>query len=102
MNRYHLAVSDCTWDQALQFSKLDYETQPGVDWTDGTVHYIAGDAYGIADGDLFCLYLPGHPVNTLPEGYMSWVRLYMYGNEDSPTLPFYGIYNVARELGWGS
>ena len=93
-------VDDYTY--SMHLSELDYETQPGVDWTDGTVHYIAGDAYGIADGDLFCLYLPGHPVNTLPEGYMSWARLYMYGNDDSPTLPFYGIYNVARELGWGS
>ena len=52
-------------------------------------------------GDLFYLYLPGHPVDTLPEGYMSWARMYM-GYEERPTLGIYGIYNEIQQEGWGS
>ena len=93
-------VDDYTY--SMRLTSLEYEDTPGEDWTDGHIHYIASDAYGLSGGDLFYLYLPGHPMNTLPESYKGWARNYMYGHEDSTTLPIYGIYNVNEELGWGS
>jgi hypothetical protein len=82
---------------------LEYETTPGTDWTDGQIHYIANDAYGISGGALFYLYLPGHPMDTIPEEYKGWARsTALYNNPDVFSLPFYGIYNVDKALGWVS
>ena len=90
-------VDDYTW--TMRLASLNYENNVEDDWTDGEVHYIASEAYGISGGDLFYLYLPGHPVDALPEEYMSWARMYM-GYEEPPALTIYGIYNEAQQLGW--
>ena len=92
-------VDDYTW--SMRLASLDYENEVGEDWAEEGVHYIASDAYGVSGGDQFYLYLPGHPVDTLPEGYMSWAKMYM-GYEDLPALNIYGIYNEAQQQGWGS
>ena len=91
-------VDPYTW--SMRLASLNYEDPVGFGWTDGSIHYIASDAYGISGGDLFYLYLPGHPVSTLSEGFMSWARMYM-GYQDLTTLNIYGIYNVNGEDGWG-
>lgn len=47
--------------------------------------------------------LPGHPWNTLPEGYLSWAEIYILDNSNpGDPLPYCGIYNEAAEAGWGS
>jgi hypothetical protein len=94
-------IDDYTW--SMRLSSLEYETTPGTDWTDGQIHYIANDAYGISGGALFYLYLPGHPMDTIPEEYKGWARsTALYNNPDVFSLPFYGIYNVDKALGWVS
>lgn len=93
-------IDDYTWSMTL--SDLQYEQPEDSDWTDGTVHYIASAAYGLAGGTNFLLYLKGHPYSTLPEGYRDWSGMYDYGYTDLSTLNYDGIYNVDEELGWGS
>ena len=92
-------VDDYTW--SMRLASLSYDNAVGDNWADQGIHYIASEAYGVYGGDLFYLYLPGHPVDTLPEGYMSWARMYM-GYEERPTLGIYGIYNEIQQEGWGS
>ena len=92
-------VDNYTW--SMRLASLNYENAIGENWAENGIHYIASDAYGIYGGDLFYLYLPGHPVDTLPERYMSWARMYL-GYEEVSALTIYGIYNVAQEEGWGS
>lgn len=92
-------VDDYTW--SMRLASLDYENAVGDNWAENGIHYIASDAYGISGGDLFYLYLKGHPTDTLPEEYMSWARMYM-GFAEVPALTIYGIYNAAQEQGWGS
>ena len=91
-------VDDYTW--SMRLASLDYEKPVGEDWSEEGAHYIASDAYGLSGGDLFYLYLPGHPVDTLPEEYMSWANMYM-GFEEPEALTIYGIYNVNEQEGWG-
>ncbi len=90
-------VDDYTW--TMRLASLNYEEGPGSDWTDGQVHYVGTEAYGVAGGDRFYLYLPGHPVSTLPEDFMSWARMYM-GYEEPASLTIYGLYNEAQGYGW--
>ncbi len=92
-------VDDFTWSMRLE--SLEYENTVGENWADSGIHYIASDAYGLSGGDLFYLYLKGHPVDTLPEEYMSWAKMYM-GYAEVSALTICGIYNVALEQGWGS
>ncbi len=92
-------IDDFTY--SMELASLDYTQQPGYDYTDGTVHYIVSDAYGLAGGNLFYLYLPGHPMDTLPEEFLSWTRMYMGYDDDAANLTIYGLYNVAAEAGWG-
>ena len=91
-------VDDYTW--SMRLDSLDYEQPVGEDWAEDGIHYIASEAYGLAGGDQFYLYLPGHPVDTLPEEYLTWADMYM--NFEKPqALTIYGIYNEKEGLGWG-
>lgn len=96
-------IDDYTW--SMRLDSLAYKYAKEMDWESDGVHYIASDAYGISGGDVFYLYLKGHPVSALPEEYLNWGRMYMgvFGQDELPaTLNIYGIYNVAQEDGFGS
>lgn len=93
-------VDDYTWTMRLE--SLNYDNAPGQDWEENGVHNIASEAYGIAGGDQFYLYLQGHPTSTLPEEYLNWAKMYMNAYDNLPsTLTVYGIYNVAEQAGFG-
>ena len=52
------------------------------------------------------IYLPGMPIEELPEGYLSWVRNNWFMDSEftktETKLPFYGLYNVNSEQGFSS
>ena len=59
--------------------------------------YITADPYGLTGTDELLLYLPGTPLDDLPEGYLMWTYFY----EGRPEkLPFYGLYNEKEECGF--
>ena len=60
--------------------------------------YVPSAPYGVQGGKEFELYLPGTPVERLPEGFVSWVR---YLVQDG-YLEGYGLYNVEEENGFSS
>jgi len=66
---------------------------------DGTM-YVVGTPYGVADGRIFTLYLPGHPVAALPDGYLSWVQGSGALDISATTLPFWGLYNNSQQQGF--
>jgi len=69
--------------------------------TDG-VRYIVSYPYGMDNARDFNLYLPGHPVATLPEGYLNWVIPSGALDQSATTLPFWGLYNVGGQQGFSS
>ena len=93
---------------SMRLENLYYDRAAGEEWTDaGGLRYISSDAYGIYGGDLFYLYLPGHPTESLPEGFLSWAAMYMSGYSstggDTPyVLSIYGLYNSAGQEGFGT
>ncbi len=94
-------VDDYTW--SMRLSSLDKGAEAGDEVVSGNILYIATETPGITGDDLFYLYLPGHPVSTLPEGFMSWASSYMgEGNQDLTELNFFGLYNEAADYAWCS
>ena len=66
---------------------------------DGMLWIPSNDAYGLENGDEFLIYLPGTPLDELPELFIAWAA-HGYRSWDDSVLPGYGLYNVNEQLGW--
>lgn len=100
-----LQVDDFTYTMKLE--SCDYETPEGEEWIENQVRYVASGAYGIEGGDTFELYLPGKPVESLPDEFIGWSRGltedYIPQENGMPlvsTLQTYGLYNVNEGNGF--
>ena len=87
---------------SMEIENMEYENEPNTEEIIDGVKYCYSDAYGLTDGKEFLIYLPESPLQELPEEYLSWVNHSMYGEDNKTTLPFYGIYNVDAQCGFGS
>ena len=58
------------------------------------------EAYGLEDAEDFYLYLPGKPLDGLPEEFLSWVGYYDLSQTDDTALKFYGLYNENAQQGF--
>lgn len=85
---------------------ISYDNPVGTEEIKDGIRYIYSEAYGLDNPEEILIYLPGMPMEELPEGYLSWVR----GNwrmdyefaASHEELPFYGLYNVNSEQGFSS
>lgn len=83
----------------LKIEELRYEVEPEtMEIRDGT-RYNYSTAYGLTETEELVLFLPGKPLEQLPEYYIPWAGLYGY---DGTTLPHYGLYNPGWETGFYS
>ena len=85
---------------STRLESLEMERTPGeVYYEDGT-RYICAEPYGFEGADEFLIYRPGLPVDSLPSSFRDWMQgIAPLGNEKY--LPYYGLYNVKDELGFG-
>lgn len=90
-------VDDYTY--SLKIEAIRYEVQPGTTEIRDGIQYCYGDAYGLANAQELLLYLPGTPLNSLPEDFLIWAHL--YGTEET-ALPFYGLYDPVEANGFYS
>ncbi len=91
---------------AFELESISYEKPAGteeiVSWDGGETHVreIYTDAYGLAGGKTFYLYVPGTRVSKLPEECVNWT----YGvgglSEDKKSLEAYGLYNTDEQYGF--
>ena len=82
--------------------KLDYINSEGTEgdfYYKNGAKYIYADPYGFNNADEFMIYLPGSPLDTLPDEFISWVGLYG-GMYDKMPSDYYGIYNVGGKMGF--
>lgn len=91
-------VNDYTYSARLEQIKL--ERTPGTEAVKDGIKIIYSEPYGLDDAEELLFYLPGAPVQELPEAYQGWMR--GYGNYIGTELPFYGLYNVSGEQGYSS
>lgn len=81
---------------------LTYQEEPGTREIEDQVLWVYSEAAGLESGEEYYLYLPGAELAGLPEQYLQWVGYYDQESISGKTLPFYGIYNPAQEIGFSS
>ena len=91
-------INDYTYSVKLE--QMEYKEEPGTEETIDGIRYIYEIAYGLDDAYELLFYLPGAPVEKLPQGYQNWMR--GYGDTIDTQLPFYGLYNIDGETGFSS
>ena len=64
------------------------------------IRYVYSFPYGLDNAIDFYLYLPGTPLDELPEEFVSWGRGTVLYEEGYTALPSYGLYNANMEEGF--
>ena len=93
-------VNEHTW--SMQISEINYSKEIGTEEIKNQIRYIYSEPYGLEQAENILIYLPGTPVDELPEEYKSWVRYYIETEGDGTELPFYGLYNEKQQHGFSS
>ena len=90
-------IDETTWELFVDSLELDEGQVP--ECIEDGVRYVTTDPYGIYAGQRLLLYLPGKPIQELPEGFLPWGHLYAYG-DDVIALPYYALYDAQEETGF--
>lgn len=90
-------ADEFTWRLRVDEVELDEGQAPEV--IEEGMRFVTSDPYGIKSGHEMLLYLPGTPVDKIPEGFQPWAHLYAFG-EDVKELPYYGLYDPQEETGF--
>lgn len=85
---------------SFQLESLDMAREPEDEEIKEQVRYVYSIPYGMDNGEEFLLYLPGKPLQELPEEFRSWVGYYDLSGTSDTELPFYGVYNVQGGYGF--
>ena len=65
------------------------------------IRFVTTAPYGLEKAKSVMVFLPGPPVERLPEGFMIWSHLQEIA-PDAKTIPYYAIWNEADEAGFVS
>ena len=98
-------INDYTYSVGIQ--EITYEQEIGTEEIIDGMLYCYSTPYGIEGAEEFYIYLPGAPLDQLPDEFLSWVGTDWNGNHDISApecteLPFYGFYNAAEQCGFSS
>lgn len=63
------------------------------------IRYVTAAPYGLEKAQTVTVFLPGTPVDRLPEGFMIWSHLHEIDPE-AKSIPYYAIWNEADEAGF--
>ncbi len=89
-------IDDYTYSATVEYINQTYET--GISEIKDEVLYNYTDPVGIGVGDEFMFYLPGTPIEELPDSYVSW----KYSTSNPPaSLPSNGLYNASEAAVFG-
>ena len=93
-------VNDYTYSVEIREMTLaeDVGTSEIIDGT----RYVYSEPYGLDGAEELLFYLPGAPLDELPQAYRSWVGYNDLSATEDTELPFTGLYNVAAESGFSS
>lgn len=70
----------------LEMTELKHKQKADATWIENGIRYIASSAYGLEGGTEFVLYLPGTPVEQIPEEARGWCSYPSSGTLDSCVL----------------
>ena len=78
---------------ALDVGELSYRTKIGTSETKGRYRYEYTLPEHIQSNDRFYLYLPGTPMDEIPDDALKWLHWERYVEKDQKTLPMFILYN---------
>lgn len=87
-----------TW--SVQLLSISYANTPGTEEIKDQSLYSYTTAHGLEDADRFLIYLPGTPLEMLPEEARWWLGYPNLETAEDTALPFYGFYNEAQQQGF--
>ena len=90
-------VDEYSWKVHVDELELDEGQVDEV--IEDEMRFVTCMPYGLKAGSDMLLYLPGTPVDRLPEGFLPWAHLFEMG-EDVKELPYYGLYDPQEENGF--
>lgn len=93
-------VNDYTY--SFQIESLKLEQEPNTEEIKEGIRYIYSEPYGLDKAERILLYLPGAPLEELPEGFRSWVGYHDLSAATDTELTFYGLYNETPGYGFSS
>ena len=92
-------VNDYTW--SMKLDKINYAYEIGKEEILDQILYSYTEAYGLDGADEVDIYLPGAPVDQLPEEFLQWAcSNYDRFEAEENGLPCYGLYNVEGAEGF--
>lgn len=91
-------VDEYTWTAAIRVEMDEGQVPEAIE--DG-IRYVTTAPYGLEKAQTVMIFLPGTPVDRLPEGFMMWSHLQEIA-PDASAIPYYAIWNEADEAGFVS
>lgn len=99
---FHGQLSDpVTVDEYTLTAAISVEVNEGQvpEVIEDGIRYVTTEPYGVAKAKTVTIYLPGTPVDRLPEDFIFWTHMHET-DPDAKTLPCYGIWSAADEAGF--
>lgn len=84
---------------SMELGEVTLGREPGTEWIEDEIRYVAAEAYGLDGGKEFVFYTPETPVAGLSEMFLGWWPG-RFMDPSAETLSCYGIYNKAEETGF--
>ena len=89
-------LDETTWTVRILVEPDEGQVPEAVE--DG-IRFVTSAPYGVEKAQTVTVYLPGTPVNSLPEGFIFWSHLEEIA-PDAETLPYYAIWSEEDEAGF--
>ncbi len=83
---------------SMKLETIETDGIPEETYVEDGVRYIYSEPYGMDDGEIFLIYLPGTPMSEVAEGFQNW--LYPRPTSAELSADICGIYNVNGQQGF--
>lgn len=93
-----IPVDEYTWMAGITVEQDEGQVPEAIE--DG-IRYVTAAAYGLEKARNVTIFLPGTPVERLPEGFIPWSHLEEIDPE-ATTIPYYAIWNEEDKAGFVS
>ncbi len=91
-------VDAYTWTAGITWEMDEGQAQEMIE--DG-IRFVTSEPYGLGKAETVTIFLPGTPMEHLPEAFLFWTILYEIDPE-AETFPYYGIWNETDDAGFVS
>ena len=89
-------VDEYTWTAGITVEKDEGQAAEAIE--DG-IRYVTAEPYGLEKAGTVTIYVPGTPVESLPEELLFWTHL-QETDPDAKVLPFHVIWSEADQAGF--